>query len=105
MPSRESSAPRETKAARVPIATALTSAFGKPAAEEAVDQEAAPAGECGMSQSCISWSVLHRIDFIDIQCRAVLETVRMIARPTAASAAATTITKNEKMWPSTCLSW
>ena len=32
-----------------------------------------------------------------------LNTVRMIARPTAASAAATTITKKLKMWPSTCL--
>ena len=32
-----------------------------------------------------------------------LNTVRIMARPTAASAAATTITKNVKMWPLTCL--
>src|SRR6185312_11201220 len=34
-----------------------------------------------------------------------LNTVRMMARPTAASAAATTITKKVNRWPATCLCW
>ena len=34
-----------------------------------------------------------------------LNTVRIMASPTAASAAATTITKRLKIWPFTCFNW
>src|ERR1019366_6505046 len=73
------------------------------AAEDAVDQEP-DEGQDGNEPE-----ILHQFfrELISSMFRVsrFLNTVRMMARPTAASAAATTITKNVKMCPATCLCW
>src|ERR1039458_7283014 len=75
----------------------------KPASENTVDQKSGERQQ--RDQPEVEIEILIHAQFFMVSISSMLNvarflnTVTMMARPTAASAAATTITKNAKMWP------